>query len=136
LVTWKWLDAEGQRRQANLARHDAEQASAQAVQEAHEAKEARRKARDLATSLVLDQGALLCQRGEVGRGMLFFASGLSEDADADPALQRALRANLSAWRPHSSSLADCLKQDGDVLAIACSPDGKWLATCGEGSRVR
>jgi WD40 repeat protein len=129
LVTWKWLDAEA-------ARGRAERAESQAVREAREANDARRAARELATGLVLDQGVALCQKGEVGRGLLYFASGLDGDEDADPAQQRALQANLAAWRPHVNPLRQCIDLPCEMRALACSRDGKRFATGGEDNLVR
>jgi hypothetical protein len=76
----------------------------------------------------LDKGLDLCDRGDVGRGMLWMARALQiSHADADP-LQRVIRANLAAWSCRVTSLVAVLEHGGPVRALAISPDGNTLLT--------
>ena len=71
---------------------------------------------------------LLCERGEIGSGMLWLGRIL-EIAPVDAAdLRRAARANLAAWRPHLRSLRMVLHHESNVLAVAFSPDDTRIVT--------
>jgi hypothetical protein len=69
-----------------------------ADREAARAKDESFKARSQAAGQALDKGLLLCERGDVGQGILWLARSL-EMAPADaPTLQFVVRMNLAAWR--------------------------------------
>ena len=71
---------------------------------------------------------LLCERGEIGSGMLWLAHSL-QVAPADSAdLHQAARANLTAWRPHLHSLRAVLRHKSEVKAVAFSPDDSLILT--------
>jgi WD40 repeat protein len=62
------------------------------------AETARGAADRMATRLVLDRGIALCERGDIGPGLLWFARALEQaERSGDIDLVPALRANLSAW---------------------------------------
>jgi hypothetical protein len=93
----------------------------------NEAKQRRDAERQLAENY-LDRGLAMCQEGEVPAGLLWLGRSLRQaPADAEE-LQRLIRLNLSAWRPHVTqlrSVVDC-QQHGDSTAL--SPDGTKFAT--------
>src|SRR4029453_3650813 len=62
------------------------------------AEHARATANRMATRLVLDRGIALCERGDIGPGLHWFARGLEQaEQSGDSEVVAALRANLGAW---------------------------------------
>jgi tRNA A-37 threonylcarbamoyl transferase component Bud32 len=94
-----------------------------------EADQERVRATGLAADLATDRGLALCEAGEVGRGMLWLARGLSDATEAKATdLQDAIRSNLAAWFDRLYSLRAVLPHQGPVRAVAFSPDGKFVLT--------
>jgi WD40 repeat protein len=92
-----------------------------------EAKRARLAAERARVGLIVDRGLALCEKGEVGPGLLWLAQGLAvaEAARADESTP-AIRANLAAWSarlliPHTSP-----PQGASTMSVAFSPDGRYL----------
>ncbi len=84
----------------------------------------------------LDRALGLCERGEVGLGLLWLAHSLEKaPADAD-GLQRVIRANLAGWRDRLNPLKACWAHEGEVLTGAFSRDGKTVWTGGADGTVR
>src|SRR5262245_2919003 len=80
LVTWQWQRAEGQKVQAQHAEGKAE--------------ERRRQAEEAEARLALQQGQVLCERGELAAGLLWLARALDRAASAGAAeLDRPIRIN-------------------------------------------
>src|SRR5262249_22645924 len=150
LVAWQWQRAEDKavaeaqaRKQAQdneikekKARRQVEKlASAEAAakkdaqeKEARE-KKARRQFQKLSAAMTLSQGAALCEKGELERGVLWLARALElAHQGGDTALERAARVNLSAWqallvRP----VAKCAHKNW-VWDVAFSPDSRTCVT--------
>lgn len=106
-----------------------EQAVGQQLREQNgQLEQGRREAeRNLATNC-LDQGLRLCEQGDIGKGLLWFARGLrsAEQAQAEE-IEWTLRMNLTAWLPQISQLTAILELDAPVTALALSPDMKNVA---------
>src|SRR5262249_25116961 len=74
------------------------------------------------------------ERGETGQALLWLDSALKDAiAAGDRDLERAIRTNLAAWRAPLHALSACLRHehDGEVEAVAFSPDGQLALTGGE-----
>jgi WD40 repeat protein/tetratricopeptide (TPR) repeat protein len=97
--------------------------------EATNAREQEKKARREATLLAYQQASTLCESGKIDQGMLAFAHGLSlaEKAEA-PDLERLFRLNLASWQRHLHTLRAVLPHGAGISAVACSPDGRTIAT--------
>jgi serine/threonine protein kinase len=123
----EWQRAEGKAR---------DEAAARLVAEQHEqqANEQRLLALRERADAVLDVGINLCDRGNVGNGLLWLAQALKlADEGKDPALQRVARINLASWSERHVRPAAFLPHNEWVWAGAFSPDGKTVVT---GSRDR
>jgi WD40 repeat protein len=122
LVTWKWREADTRAASEADARRLAQERGEQE-------KEARREAERLSASSLLDEGAGLCERGNVGHGLLWLARGLElAERTGDANLRRVARTDLAAW---SGQLVRCraeLPHTSWVWAVAFSPDGRTVAT--------
>jgi WD40 repeat protein len=108
LVTWKWYEAE----------------------------QARQETKRLVVRLSLGQGQSLCERGDVGAGMLRLADTLVHAAEDSPDFERAIRANLAAWGGQLFPLQRLVPHPGEVRLVASSPDGQTLLTVADDNRVR
>ncbi|GAC1463454.1 MAG: hypothetical protein NVSMB9_00980 [Isosphaeraceae bacterium] len=99
-----------------------------------QARAARREARAarlegrIASGLMIDKGASLCERGNIG-GMLWMARALADATrvGADD-LEQNIRANLAGWRDRVCLLQAILVQKDVVSAVAFSPDGRLVLT--------
>ncbi|HLJ93412.1 MAG TPA: protein kinase [Gemmataceae bacterium] len=77
----------------------------------------------------LVQGLWLWEHGEPDQGLLWFALSLENASQAQARdLERVIRLNVAAARRQIHPLRACLAHEGDVLAIAFSPDGKIVLT--------
>ena len=112
-ILWQW-------RQTVRARNDAG-ALAQSEAEAH------RRAEHESARLVLDRGIAMCERGDIGTGLDWFARGLEQaDRSADAELIPAFRANLSAWADRLVVPRVSPPYGASVTAVAYHPDRKRL----------
>jgi WD40 repeat protein/serine/threonine protein kinase len=90
--------------------------------------------------LALDRGLVLCQQGDVARGVHWLSQGL-KTADSLPAAEarnliHVLRANLAVWQTELRPLSGIFPHDFGVGSLAFSPDGGKVATCGADNCVR
>jgi WD40 repeat protein len=137
LVAWQWREAVYQRGLAD--ENAAGEAQARRLAQEREAREkqARREAERLLAGAILEQGAALCDRGEVGQGLLWQARALGlalQAGDAD--LQRVARINLSAWQSRLFDPSTPLTHEGWVWTVAFSLDGRLAASAGRDSTAR
>jgi WD40 repeat protein len=88
-----------------------------------------RESNGLSASLTHDRGVDLCQKGEVGHGLLWLARSLELANEAEAAdLERVVLTNLAYWSKQRSFLRVTLPHHGRVLAVAYSPDGQTFLT--------
>ncbi|MBN9119804.1 MAG: protein kinase [Planctomycetes bacterium] len=124
LVAWQWQRAEEKARGELAARRAAETSEQQE-------QVTRRRAEQQAAGVSLSQGTALCESGEVGRGLLWFAHALVlAERTGAPDLARVARYNLAAWRPFLVTNRTNLPHAGWTWAAAWSPDGMRLLTGG------
>jgi WD40 repeat protein len=97
--------------------------------EANNARAQSRTARREATLLAYQQAEVLCGQGLIDQGMHALAHGvaLAEEAEA-PDLERLFRLNLAAWGRRLHTLRAILPHRAGISAVACSPDGRTVAT--------
>ena len=131
LVAWQWQRAETKAKseeEAKLLVEDRER----------QEREARRQVERLTAGFVVHQGVALCERGEVGRGLLWQVRALelaTKVHDAD--LERVARCNLASWQKFLvHQRATCPNQGGWVWTVALSPDGRLALTASDDGTVR
>ena len=91
----------------------------------------------VAADLAFDRGQSLCEQGDVGTGMLWFARGLGQPATpGDSDFGGALRANVAGWLDSLHRLRGRWEQGAPVLAVAFSPDGRTALVAGEDHAAR
>lgn len=108
LVTWQW-------RVAETARRDREK---------------------LLVNLSLDRGQTLCEKGDVGRGMLWMAHTLLLVPEEEADLQRVVRTNLAAWSKQMRPLRALLPHTGQVQKALFNPNGESVLTVDSDHTVR
>ncbi len=84
----------------------------------------------------LDRGLALCERGEVGHGMLLLARGLSSVPAGTGDLSRVLARNLAGWQENLDGLSALRLHGAPLRAVSFSPDGTLAATGGYDRIVR
>jgi WD40 repeat protein/tetratricopeptide (TPR) repeat protein/tRNA A-37 threonylcarbamoyl transferase component Bud32 len=86
----------------------------------------RRQAEYQLAESYLDRGLVLCERGDIGAGILWLARGL-EIAPLDAAdLARVIRTNLASWRPLLHTPVLYLEAPAAVHQVAFSPNGQTI----------
>ncbi len=87
--------------------------------------------RQLTAELALDKGQLLGESGEsddANLALLWMARSLKLAPDPAADLQALARINLGAWAGRVNRLHAILPTEGDVLAVAYTPDARSLLT--------
>jgi WD40 repeat protein len=113
------------------------EANARKNEEANRATAAAKEANALAASALHDRGVDLCQKGEIGHGLLWQVRGLELATEADATdLERVIRTNLGYWRGQRSFLRVTLPHQDRVQAVAFSPDGQIVLTGSRDKTVR
>jgi WD40 repeat protein len=107
-VTWQWQRAEGRRRQAE----------------------------EVEARLALQQGQALCERGDLGAGLLWLARALDRAAGAGAVgLDRPVRINLADWGGQVRPPGTRLDNPGALLGLAFDPADRTLLAAGKDGRV-
>jgi WD40 repeat protein/serine/threonine protein kinase len=78
--------------------------------------------------LCIERAHHFLDRQRHAEGMLWLARALENVPADSPSLERAVRASLGAWHARPSLMERCLGHEGEVCALAFSPDGHRLAT--------
>jgi serine/threonine protein kinase/WD40 repeat protein/tetratricopeptide (TPR) repeat protein len=122
-VAWQW-------RVAEAARDDEKSQRGRAEAARDEAKDARNAAARQAAGLLLDRGIEDARGGEPARALHLFVRALralpGDDPEAAP-LERAIRANLSAWAETVPTLEHIFPGGPQSAAVAFAPDGERIA---------
>ena len=123
LIVWQWRRAESKALAEAAANMAAQRHRIEAVQSQAE--------------LALDQGLGLCDRAEVGYGLLWLASSmeLAEGVGLHN-LDRATRINLSDWSGQRIRTLWTNQHHAPVLDLAFSPDGRILVSVGKDRHIR
>ena len=106
----------------------AEEQRIKAEQERSKADEQRLQAERISAEFALDRGRAACERGNVGRGLLFMARSLQLAPPDTTILQQSIRIQLSRWISGFYSLENALDHNKLILSVAFSPDGKTILT--------
>jgi tRNA A-37 threonylcarbamoyl transferase component Bud32 len=101
-----------------------------------DAQQAKERAQRVAANLALEHGLDLCDRGDRARGMLWLARALELAPTEDSDMLRVLRTNIAAWGQTIHPLRAILTHRDKVLAVAFSPDGKYMATASSDGTAR
>jgi eukaryotic-like serine/threonine-protein kinase len=126
-IVWQWRQAEQARAAESVHAQSEAAANAAAQRDRMKAENARLQAEHVSARLVLDRGQALCERGEIGPGLLWLARGLEQaEAAADADLIPAFRANLAAWAERLDVSQVSPPMMSSVLTLAFHPDGRRL----------
>src|SRR2546423_1059379 len=92
----------------------------------HLANAERRKAQGQAAASSFELGISLCEKGEVGRGILQLTRSLRLAPQGASDLQSAVRTNLASWGLELPRLHDVHLAESELLAVALSRNGEHL----------
>jgi WD40 repeat protein len=119
-IVWQW-------RQASALAESETNARALAQEERRLAENARHSAEHDQARLILARAQTLCERGEVGPGLLWLARGLElAERSGHTDLVPGLRTNLAAWSERLVVPRVSPPRGASVTAVAFHPDGKGL----------
>jgi len=116
---------------ARQLRHEKDQTEAalqQASAQKDRAETALKDAKRQAAVQMLERALGLCEQHQEARGMLWLARSLQEVPEEDGPLKETIRANLSNWATNLHFLEASLAHQGEVTAVAFSPDGQTALT--------
>jgi len=108
-TSWKWWEAETEKKKALRARNDSQLVLA---------------------NVLLDKGTALAEQGEIGEGLFWMLEALKHTPEGAPDLAWVIRANLSAWLGQAHGLRQLVAQPEIVRWCAFSADGGLLVTGG------
>ncbi len=101
------------------------------------AKTERSEAQLASLRFTIDEAQDLCERGESGRGLVWYAEALRQIEGLDhpqvPALERVVRLSLAGWQHRVNPLVAVLDIPWSIYCLDVSDDGRWLVI---GSRDR
>jgi WD40 repeat protein/serine/threonine protein kinase len=83
----------------------------------------------------LDRGVVLCERGDIGAGLLWLARSLEKAPASAEGLQSTIRTQLAGWARHVIPLKACLASPAPVTAAALSPEGRTVWAAGRDRRL-
>jgi WD40 repeat protein len=132
------LELREQQKQTEKARDEAETQRGIANQQRDLANEATRRANILAASQAIDQHLLVCDKGDVSRGLLRLARALATSPEGADELRHVSRMNLSAWSRQLAPIVAVIPTPprawpGNTLV---SPDGKRLLIVSGGQQAQ
>ncbi|HWB10901.1 MAG TPA: protein kinase [Pirellulales bacterium] len=122
-VAWLWQQAEQTAEREFLARRAAESNQ--------------RQVERLSVSMMLDRAAMLCESGEVARGLVWLGQALeTSQRIGEPDLERVARLNVTGWRPFLVRKRAEGSLGTGVVTAAFAPSGGSLVTAGSDGRAR
>ncbi len=134
-TSWKWWEAEQQRRQADSEKQKATQAERQTARERDEATrarlaadQAREDSHKVLAGVMLDKGTALAEQGEIGDGLLWMLEGLRVAPANAVELRQLIRTNLAGWMGQAHGLRKVIDQPGQFNRCVFRPDGKRFLT--------
>jgi len=80
------------------------------------------------TRMGIERAQNLFERERHDEAMLWLARALENVPTSEPGLERVVRSSLGSWYARSRLLERSLSHEGEVVAVAFSPDGHCLAT--------
>lgn len=89
-----------------------------------------------AATLTFDKGLELCEKGDAGQGMLWFARSYEMSPPDEKDLRRLIRANLNNWYQQICPLHVFIEQEAAVLTVAFDNEGTTFATGDRSGMVR
>jgi WD40 repeat protein len=98
----------------------------------------RNRAERLAASQAIDRHLLLCEEGDLGRGLLRLAHSLATAPEDSDDLRRVCQINLAAWARRLMTVKALINAPADnpLLSPSVSPDGRtFLTASGETARL-
>jgi WD40 repeat protein len=132
-----WLEAEHKALVISHAETRARLAAKDAGEKRDLAEESQRRAEKTQAGLAFNQGVMLCENGDVKRGLGFLVDALELSEKAgETRMDHAIRVNLAEW---SKQLPRLLWQHDTPLHISSlsfSPDGTLLASTSDDGRLR
>jgi eukaryotic-like serine/threonine-protein kinase len=84
----------------------------------------------------LDRGLVLCERGDIGAGLLWLARSLEKAPASAGGLRSTILTQFAGWARHVIPLKACLDSPESVTAAALSPDGRTVWAAGWDQRLR
>jgi WD40 repeat protein len=84
--------------------------------------------RRLSATLALDRGLSLCEKGEIGHGMLWLVHSLELAPPNATELHRLIRINLGGWRTQLRAQQHLFAGPDLTWQVGFSPDGKLVLT--------
>src|SRR5262249_53101239 len=128
-IIWQWRHATA------LAQSEAN-SRAIAQEDRQLAEKARGRAEHDQARLILARGQALCERGEVGAGLLWLVRGLKlTEAAGDTELIFTFRANLAAWANRLAVGQPVEHMMSRVTAVAFRPRGEGLLVAQAANRA-
>lgn len=131
------IQANVERGRAEVRRLEAESAEARANAEKLRTEEEKNTAQRKTAELAMDRGLGLCERGELGQGLLWLFRSLELAPSEADDLKRVIRANLVGWRRTLPKLLRVPPQSVPGRQPAdMSADGKFLFLAGRDRTAR
>jgi WD40 repeat protein/tRNA A-37 threonylcarbamoyl transferase component Bud32 len=113
-----------QKTATDALRHEQKKTETALVEARHQAAEAK-----LQTGIqMLERGLTLCELHQATTGLHWLARALKEVPEGHDPLQQTIRWNIANWALHLHALDGILACQGEVRAVAFSPDGETVLT--------
>ena len=94
---------------------------------------------ELALQLALgymQRGLLLCEEGDVSKGLLWLARALKSLPEGNEKMDRVIRLNLAAWQRQLASPVAIMQHPDEIRYATFSPDGRSILTACEDHTAR
>jgi WD40 repeat protein len=108
----------------------------QIAQEQQKTEAALHDSRLQSATLAFRRGLDLCEKGEVGPGMLWLVRSLELVPEGEDDFRRVIRVNLAGWRSRLVLLRAYLPHRAAIAQVAFSSDGRWFLTRAQDQMVQ